>query len=109
MPPLQAAINAEPLMPLLARLCSSKRTVEFTEHQFETWLASLSVFDPKIVNEAIIRIAHDQDPFPDLGKLVMKCEALRRERAGTPSQNELKLGKKTLLQLADAWEVEVER
>jgi hypothetical protein len=83
--------------------------VELTDHQTETWLASLSVFDHKIVNEAVIRLAHSEDPFPDLGKLVKFCETLRRERSGTPSQGDVKLGKGTMLALAEAWGLEVER
>lgn len=60
-----------------------KRTVELTPHQSETWLAVLSVFDASIVNEAVLKIGLSDDPFPDLGKLVTRCDAIRRERSGT--------------------------
>jgi hypothetical protein len=104
---LPASLNASNLLPALERLCSAKRTVEFTPHQTETWLASLSVFDQKIVNEAILRIAHSDDPFPDLGKLVSKCEQLRRDKAGIVTQGETKIGSAILNQLAKAWNLEI--
>ena len=90
---------------MLERLCSAKRTVELTPHQADTWLASLSIFEEAVVNESIIRLAHSDDPFPDLGKLVMRCEQLRREKAGTVPAGEMKLGTATLQKLADAWGV----
>lgn len=108
LPSLQASLKGATCLPALERLISAKRTVELTDHQAETWLASLSVFDARIVNEAIIRIANSEDPFPDLGKLVMRCEAMRRERSGTPATGDVKLGTKTVRQLAAAWGVEVE-
>lgn len=81
--------------------------MQLTSHQAETWLASLSVFDPKIVNAVILRIAHSADPFPDLGKIVIACEQMRRERAGTPAQGDVKIGAATLKALAEAWGLEV--
>lgn len=92
---------------MVQRLCSAKRALELTPHQSETWLASLSVFDESIVREVIVRIAHNEDPFPDLGKLVMACERMRRERAGTTGQGEVQLGSATLKALAKAWECEI--
>jgi hypothetical protein len=94
------------MMGLLERLVSAKRTVEFTDHQAETWLASLSVFDLSVVTEAVIRIAHSDDPFPDLGKLVMRCEAIRRQRSGNVGQGETQLGSGTVSLLAKAWGVQ---
>lgn len=104
---LPAATKAGGLIGSLERLCSAKATVQLTSHQAETWLASLSVFDQKIVNAVILKIAHGPDPFPDLGKIVIACEALRRERSGTPAQGDVKLGAATLKALADAWGLEV--
>jgi hypothetical protein len=104
---LPAATKAGRLIGSLERLCSAKATVQLTSHQAETWLASLSVFDPKIVNAVILKIAHGPDPFPDLGKIVIACEQLRRERAGTPAQGEVKIGAATLKALADAWGLDV--
>lgn len=56
-----------------------KRTVELTPHQVQTWLAVLCTFDTAIVNRAILRIGLSVDPFPDIGKIVDECEALRKE------------------------------
>ena len=78
-----------------------------TPHEAETWLASLSLFDFKIVAEVIVRIAHSEDPFPDLGKIVIKCEELRREKAGTVGQGAAKLGSETVRKLAEAWGYEL--
>jgi len=104
---LLAAKKAVALVPILQRLCSSKNTVQLTSHQVETWLAALSVFDQKIVNAAIINIAFSDDPFPDLGKIVLRCEALRRGQSGSVSQGEVKLGTATTKALAKAWGVEI--
>lgn len=90
---------------LLERLCSAKRTLELTPHQTETWLASLSVYDREIVRDVIVTIAHNEDDFPTLGKLVMACERLRRERAGTTGQGETKLSTAMVKQLGEAWGV----
>ena len=106
-PLLPAAAKAVDLLPTIERLCSSKTTMQLTDHQAETWLSSLSVFDAKIVNAVILKIAHGPDPFPDLGKIVIACEQLRRERAGTPAQGDAKIGAGTLKALAEAWGLEV--
>ena len=104
---LPSAMAARSLMGTLERLCSAKRTVELTPHQAETWLASLSIYEPAVVNEAVIRLAHSDDPFPDLGKLVMMCEQVRRQKAGTLPAGEMRLGTDTLQRLADAWGVTI--
>ena len=65
-----------------------KRTVELTPHQVMTWLAVLGVFEVAIVNRALVEIGLSADPFPDLGKIVQKCEAIRKE-ATTYSDNRL--------------------
>lgn len=94
-----------PILAALERLCSAKRTTEFTPHQTETWLASLSIFDSSIVHEAVIRMAHSEDPFPDLGKLVMRCEKIRRERSGIHRGEQTELSSMTVALLAKAWEL----
>ena len=100
---LPAAARNERGIGLLERLCSAKKTLVLTPHEAETWLASLSIFDFDILLEVILRIAHSEDPFPDLGKLFSKCEDLRRERAGTVGQGTAKLGTQTVKKLAEAW------
>ena len=62
----------------LQRLCSMKRNVEFTPHQLETWLASLAHFEDPVVQTAVLKLGLSTDPFPDLGKLVIKCQELSR-------------------------------
>ena len=104
---LPAAVKAANLLPALERLCSSKTAVTLTEHQAETWLAALSIYDTRIVHEAVIRASMSADPFPDLGKLVSACDAIRREQAGLPSQDSQRLGTKQLKALALAWGLEV--
>ena len=58
-------------------------------------------------NAVILKIAHGPDPFPDLGKIVIACEQLRRERNGTPAQGDVRLGAATLKALAQAWGLDV--
>jgi hypothetical protein len=57
-----------------------KNTVDLTPFAIETWAAVLSVFDVTVVNEAVLRIGLSEDAFPDLGKLVTRCNAILRER-----------------------------
>lgn len=104
---LPAATKAAHLLPALERLCSAKTTVTLTEHQAETWLAALSVFETTVVHEAVIRAAVSPDPFPDLGKLVAACDWIRRERQGLPAQDKPRLGTQTLKNLAIAWQLDV--
>ena len=71
----------------LERLCSMKNQTQFTPHAAETWAAALSVYDEKDVNRALIEQGLSTDPFPDLSKIMIRCETVRRERAGTVPQN----------------------
>jgi hypothetical protein len=92
----------------LERLVSSKRTLELTDHQTETWLAALAMYadNPKIVNRAIIALAVDDDPFPDLAKLLAKCERIRREIENTLPQDSAKIKFSNINALAKAWGLE---
>ena len=60
-----------------------KNQTQLTPHQAETWVAALSIFDSRDVNRSCLELGLSSDPFPDLGKLVMRCDQLRRERKGT--------------------------
>lgn len=60
-----------------------KNQANFTTHQLETWVASLSIFDHRDVNKSVLELGLSNDPFPDLGKLVLLCDAKRRQRKGT--------------------------
>ena len=80
-----------------------KKQANLTTFELETWVAGLSIFETSIVNEAVVRIGLSEDPFPDLGKLVMRCDAIRRARTGTQRADDTKqLGTKTVEQLAEA-------
>lgn len=89
----------------LERLISAKRTLELSPHQAETWAAALSLYAdrPSIVNRAVIELATDEDPFPDLAKLLLKCEKLRREADGKMPQDSSKLKFSKTEALAKAW------
>lgn len=108
---LPAAVKAiSNVRPALQRLCSMKNTVQLTPHAVETWCAVLGLYDTTIVNEAVVRIGLSEDPFPDLGKLVTRCEAIRRERAGTVAQSDRpQLGSAAVARAARALGLEVGR
>lgn len=110
MPMLPAAMDsARSILPSLERLCSMKRVVSLTDHQAETWLAVLSVYDPAVVNRAALEIGLSADPFPDLGKLVMVCERMRRDDASTIPQDGIKkLSGKMLAKVAEALQLRIE-
>ena len=97
------------LRPSLERLCSMKRVVSLTDHQCETWLAVLSVFPESVVNAAILEIGLSEDPFPDLGKLVINCERRRRTEAGTMPQDGVKrLGSGMVKAVAAALQLKID-
>ena len=96
-------------LPALERLCSSKNTVQLTAHAAETWVAALSMYAdrPTIVNQAVIEMAVSEDPFPDLGKLLAKCEFIRRSQDGTMPQDSSKVKFSGVKALGKAWGLEV--
>jgi hypothetical protein len=80
-----------------------KNTQEFTAFALETWCATLSVFEPTIVTRAVLEIGLGADPFPDLGKVVMRCEEMRRVKASTvPTDGKCKLSEGTIAKAAQA-------
>lgn len=81
-----AAKSIEAIGPALERLVAMKNHVDLTPFAIETWAAVLSQFDLPVVYEAVLRIGLSEDPFPDLGKLVARCDAIRRQRSGIVSQ-----------------------
>jgi hypothetical protein len=60
-----------------------KNQVQLTAHQLETWIGVLACYEPSIVTRSCLEIGLSDDPFPDLGKLTLRCEELRRRKAGT--------------------------
>lgn len=93
----------------LERLCSSKNTLQLTDHQAETWAAALSLYadKPHIVNRAIVELAVSADPFPDLGKLLVKCEVIRRTIENKLPQDASQVTFKATGLLAKAWGLDV--
>ena len=91
------------LKPALSRLSACKNQVALTPFAIETWVAALSIYSTEAVNEAVVRIAMSDDPFPDLGKLVMRCEAIRRRDANIVVTNDdQKLSDKSIKAIAEA-------
>lgn len=64
-----------------------KNQVQMTPHQLETWVAVLACYEATVVTRACLEIGLSADPFPDLGKVVTRCEVLRRRKAGTEAQS----------------------
>lgn len=106
---LPAAISGAKFLPALERLCSAKNTVQLTPHAAETWVSALSIYlsKPEIVHRAIIEMAVADDPFPDLGKLLAKCELIRRTVEGTMPLDNSKVVFRNVAGLAKAWGLEV--
>jgi len=65
-------------------LCDLKVRTELTPHQLETWTKTLSVFPIQIVNRSILEIGLSEDPFPDLGKIVMRCQRMTEAHKYSP-------------------------
>jgi hypothetical protein len=81
-----------------------------TPHAAETWSAALAskyADRPQIANRAIIEIAVSQDPFPDLGKLLVACERIRRTQEGTLPQDATGVKFNDVPALAKAWGIDV--
>ena len=59
-----------------------KKTLELTPHQLDTWNRTLSCYFPEdIVTRAIVEFGLTDDPFPDIGKLVQRCQRIQAERS----------------------------
>ena len=85
-----------------------KNQAQFTAHKSETWAAALSVYPVKVANRAIIEQGLSPDPFPDLSKILMRCEEIRRELDGsTPQGGVTKISAKMVQQIADRLEIEI--
>ena len=82
---------------------------EFTRHQSETWCAALSVFPFGVVNRALIEISLSDDPFPNLGKVVMRCQQEMQKRSDVVSQADAsKPMRSTINKVAAAFEISLE-
>ena|GEM_PF-1494016 len=93
------AVLSEPLQ----RLCSMKNQMQLTAHQLETWVGVLSCYETEVVTRSCLEIGLSEDPFPDLGKVVARCERHRRTRAGiTASTDKVSIGEGMLKRIADS-------
>lgn len=91
----------------IQRLCSMKNNLQFTPHQLETWIAALSVFDPADVTRACLEIGLSEDPFPDLGKLIAKCQGFRRARSNEVFRDEKRVSSTLVEKIAEAMELNI--
>lgn len=82
--------------------------MKLTKHATETWTAALSIYadKPKVVNMAVVELAVGADPFPDLGKLLVVCERIRRTLEGTLPQDSTQIKFRDHEKLAKAWGLE---
>jgi hypothetical protein len=96
---------AEPIQ----RLCSMKNQVKFTAHQLETWVAVLCSYEQAVVTRACLEIGLSDDPFPDLGKLTLRCETLRRRKAGIEaSDGKVRIGDGMLRKIAESLNLRID-
>jgi hypothetical protein len=84
-----------------------KNNLTFTPHQLETWVAVLSVFDPVFVTRACVEIGLSEDPFPDLGKVVTRCERYRRQQSKEVFRDERVITGSLVSRVAEALELKV--
>lgn len=79
-----------------------------TRFDVETWAAVLSVYPAAVANMAMLEIALNADQFPDLGKVVARCQVKMAERSTQVSQSDpTKLSKRVLLQIAAALQIDL--
>lgn len=81
-PQSMARTSSRKIPLVLMRLCSMKKTLELTPHQLDTWDKVLSCHFPEdIVTRSIVEFGLTDDPFPDIGKLVQRCQRIHAERS----------------------------
>ena len=82
---------------------------EFTWHQSDTWCAALGEFPVGVANRAFLEIAMSDDPFPNLGKVIMRCQAEMAKRSTVVSQVDTsKPMRSTINAVAKAFEIKLE-
>lgn len=102
---LPAAANViRDIGPVLQRLCAAKHQVAFTPFVLETWCAALSVYEQRVVTRAALELALGADPFPDLGKLMMRCQQIVWQESDSvaPGRDESRLPKSSIQKVANA-------
>lgn len=53
----------------MAHLSAMKRTAQLTKLEMDAWHSVLGVFDPDVLNAAVLEVALNETAFPDLGNL----------------------------------------
>ena len=97
------------LAPTIGRLCAAKNQAMLSAYAMETWCAVLSVYPAPVVNRAVIEMALGTDPFPDLGKVVAKCQRVLASQSKHVTQADPeKLGAGALKRIAAALQLVVE-
>lgn len=85
-----------------------KERVDMTPFALETWVAVLGQYPVEVVNRAVVQIGLSSDPFPDLGKIVLACETIRRANAGTTPLDGVKaISQKMIDAVAAALELDI--
>ena len=72
----------------LQTLCSMKSQAQFTPHQLATWAAVLGQYPIETVNQAVLYLGLSTDPFPDLSKVLARCEYIEQEKNPQPRRGE---------------------
>lgn len=58
-----------------------KKQATFSPEQSDCWVKVLSeLYATETVNQACLYLAFDTDPFPDLAKIVARCEHIETEK-----------------------------
>ena len=109
-PALMATATAvEQLSEVLQVLCSSKGRATFTPHQVETWCAVLAVYPPNVARLAVLQMALSPDPFPELGKVVARCQIEMAKRSDQVTQSAAdKLSHSVLRRMAANLAIQIE-
>ena len=89
-------------------MCSLKRQAQFTPFDIESWCAALSIFPAPVVNRVIVEFCISSDPFPDCGKIIMKCQTEMQKYNSAVSQADLTKPKRsTVTAVAKAFGIKV--
>lgn len=95
----------------LQTLCCMKSQAQFTPLQLATWAAVLSQYPIETVNLAVLHLGLCTDPFPDLSKVLARCEYIEHENNPQPRRGEQAAGpsRKLIHNSAKALGLKIER
>ena len=87
---LQISHEREGCALALMHLCLIKERATFSPEQSDCWVTILSsMYTTETVNQACLYLAFDTDPFPDLSKIVARCEHIEAEKNPQPVRGEV--------------------